>query len=342
MHVSTEKVKGNSASDAKFSIVIPSWNNLAYLQLCIESIKKNSTYRHEIIVHINEGVDGTLEWVKAQPDISYSYSKNNIGVCYALNSCRTLVTTKYLLYINDDMYVCPGWDAPLTKAIEETGHNLFFFSSTAIELKAQSNCSILHDFGKDITSFDEARQLHVTLKANRINEIRNPHFVAPYTPWSASASTLSVRTDVAEPNLELYNSIARVAGSGTGTIELSIVHTFKAGDQIYVTGLGSPFDGLKTLTSVSDFTVSFAASGTVASAASTVGVVCKGGDALVITSSGTSQVILKSFVTTADLMDIHYPDTTYTFSLYAKTEQSSDVVIPSIVWYDINKTIIST
>jgi hypothetical protein len=193
-----------------------------------------------------------------------------------------------------------------------------------------------------VTSFDEARQLHVTLKANRINEIRNPHFVAPYTPWSASASTLSVRTDVAEPNVELYNSVARVAGSGTGTIELSVIHTFKAGDQIYVTGLGSPFDGLKTLTSVSDFTVSFAASGTVASAASTVGVVCKGGDALVITSSGTSQVILKSFVTTADLMDIHYPDTTYTFSLYAKTEQSSDVVIPSIVWYNSAKTIIST
>ena len=156
MHASIQKVKGNTASDAKFSIVIPSWNNLAYLQLCIDSIKKHSKFNHEIIVHINEGVDGTLDWVKAQPDISYSYSKENIGVCYALNSCRTLVTTNYLLYINDDMYVCPGWDAPLAKAIEETAHNLFFFSSTAIELKAQSNCSIEYDFGKDIASFKEA------------------------------------------------------------------------------------------------------------------------------------------------------------------------------------------
>ena len=159
MHVNIEKVKGNTATNAKFSIVIPSWNNLAYLQLCIESIKKNSIYTHEIIVHINEGVDGTLDWVKTQADISYSYSKNNIGVCYALNSCRSLVTTNYLLYINDDMYVCPNWDAPIAKAIEETKHNLFFFSSTAIELKAQSNCSIQYDFGKDITSFNEANLL---------------------------------------------------------------------------------------------------------------------------------------------------------------------------------------
>ena len=59
-------------------------------------------------------------------------------------------------YINDDMYVCPGWDAPLAKAIDETPHNFFFFSSTAIELKAQSNCSIEYDFGKDITSFQES------------------------------------------------------------------------------------------------------------------------------------------------------------------------------------------
>ena len=156
MHVNIEKVKGNTATNAKFSIVIPTWNNLTYLQLCIDSIIKNSMYTHEIIVHINEGIDGTLDWIKAQKDISYSYSKNNIGVCYALNSCRTLVTTNYLLYINDDMYVCPNWDAPITAAIDATKHNLFFFSSTAIELKAQSNCSIQYDFGKDITSFKEA------------------------------------------------------------------------------------------------------------------------------------------------------------------------------------------
>ena len=70
MHVNIEKVKGNTATNAKFSIVIPSWNNLAYLQLCIESIKKNSIYTHEIIVHINEGIDGKMDWIKEKKDIS--------------------------------------------------------------------------------------------------------------------------------------------------------------------------------------------------------------------------------------------------------------------------------
>jgi len=42
-----------------FSIVIPTYNNLKYLELCLKSIKKNSKYDHEIIIHINEGIDGT-------------------------------------------------------------------------------------------------------------------------------------------------------------------------------------------------------------------------------------------------------------------------------------------
>ena len=47
-----------------FSILIPTYNNLNYLKLCIESIEKNSKYDHQIIIHVNEGSDGTLEFLK--------------------------------------------------------------------------------------------------------------------------------------------------------------------------------------------------------------------------------------------------------------------------------------
>ena len=40
-----------------FSIIIPTYNNLEYLKLCLASIKKNSQYKHEIIIHINDGSD---------------------------------------------------------------------------------------------------------------------------------------------------------------------------------------------------------------------------------------------------------------------------------------------
>ena len=59
-----------------FSIIIPTFNNLNYLKLCINSIKKNSKYNHEIIIHVNEGVDGTLEHVKNN-NLKFSYSKKS-------------------------------------------------------------------------------------------------------------------------------------------------------------------------------------------------------------------------------------------------------------------------
>ncbi len=159
MIVNIEKQKSPAPPLAKFSIMIPSWNNLPYLQLCISSIQKNSAFAHEIIVHINEGTDGTLEWIKAQPYISYSYSRENVGVCYALNSCRSLAGTDYLVYLNDDMYVCPDWDIPFAEEIEKLTHNYFFFSATAIENKAQSSCSIEKNYGGNLTDFDETALL---------------------------------------------------------------------------------------------------------------------------------------------------------------------------------------
>ena len=46
------------------SILIPTWNNQPFLQLCVESIRANSVVETQIIVHVNDGSDGTLKWVK--------------------------------------------------------------------------------------------------------------------------------------------------------------------------------------------------------------------------------------------------------------------------------------
>ena len=56
-----------------FSILIPTFNNFEYLKLCLLSIKKNSSKNHEIIIHVNEGSDGTLEYVKSG-NLKYTFS----------------------------------------------------------------------------------------------------------------------------------------------------------------------------------------------------------------------------------------------------------------------------
>src|SRR3954469_22265736 len=92
-----------------FSILIPSWNNLDYLKCCVESIQKNSKYHHQIIVHVNEGKDGTIDWLKTQ-QLSYTHSAENSGVCYGFNAPSSLVESDYIIMSDDDFYFAPDWD----------------------------------------------------------------------------------------------------------------------------------------------------------------------------------------------------------------------------------------
>ena len=68
-----------------FSILIPTFNNLEYLKICINSINKNSKFNHQIVIHVNEGTDGTLDFVKKN-NFEYTLSVRNIGMPKALNT----------------------------------------------------------------------------------------------------------------------------------------------------------------------------------------------------------------------------------------------------------------
>ncbi|MEQ1556564.1 MAG: glycosyltransferase family 2 protein, partial [Gallionella sp.] len=142
-----------------FSIIIPTWNNLALLQLCVRSIRENSTYPHQIIIHVNDGSDGSLAWVREQ-GITHSHSPENIGICLAVNESAMHATQDYILYLNDDMYCCPGWDSALLNKARQLDTDLFMLSGTMIEPRDTGNpCVIVRDYGTDADQFDEAKLL---------------------------------------------------------------------------------------------------------------------------------------------------------------------------------------
>ena len=143
-----------------FSIVIPTWNNLDFLKLCVRSIRENSSFPHQIVLHVNDGSDGTAEWAAAE-GISFSRTPDNAGVCFAVNAARPLVRTDYILYMNDDMYVCPGWDRALKEEIDAAGTKFFFLSATMIEPYPTNSKPVIgaRNFGTTIKTFEEKRLL---------------------------------------------------------------------------------------------------------------------------------------------------------------------------------------
>ena len=143
-----------------FSIIIPTFNNIKYLKICIESIKKNSTFNHEIIAHVNLGEDGTKEYLDKK-NIEYSFTNYNAGICEGMNKATKKANFDFILYSHDDFYFCPKWDEILNEEIKKIGHNRFYLSGIMM-----NNGPLKFDAGFDFETFDEKKLLQNYEKIN--------------------------------------------------------------------------------------------------------------------------------------------------------------------------------
>ena len=157
-----------------FSIIIPSFNNLKYLKICINSLKKNSNFKNDIIVHINDGSDGSLEFVKHN-NINFTFTKKNVGLCTAVNTAAKLASTEYILYSHDDMYFCPSWDLVLKDELNKINTKLFYFSASMIE---KDSGHIIFDCGSSDKDFDEQKLLE-NFKDLKCKDFQGSHW-APH------------------------------------------------------------------------------------------------------------------------------------------------------------------
>ena len=166
-----------------FSVIIPTYNNIEYLKICLNSLKKNSFYKHEIILHVNEGVDGTLEFLKKN-NFKFSYSEKNSGVCVAFNNGAKLASQKFLVLGHDDMYFCPKWDVVFMNELKKYPNDKnFFLSGTMIqpfESYINLNC------GKTYRDFDEKKLLDELPKI-KFDDFQGTHWqpsLIPMHTWN--------------------------------------------------------------------------------------------------------------------------------------------------------------
>ena len=196
----------------KFSIIIPTLNNLNYLKILISSIEKNSTKDHEIIVHVNENLDNTINFLE-EKKILYTYSDKNIGLCSGVNKAAKLATTNYILYTHDDMYFLPEWDIILKNEVEKLNTKFFYLSGTMIQKKG---ADLILDSGCDYNDFNE-KYLLDNYKNINIHDHQGSHwaphlihkdiwnlvggFSEEFNPGDGSDSDL---------NMKLWNSGVRI------------------------------------------------------------------------------------------------------------------------------------
>ena len=105
---------------------ISTYNNLEYLKIAIDSVRKNSYYKDApFIIHAENCTDGTDEWLKENAErynLEYYLDKNDNpkGIGGGMNFCAERVETEYIMFLHSDFYVTPNWD----KALMDT-HNKY-------------------------------------------------------------------------------------------------------------------------------------------------------------------------------------------------------------------------
>ena len=158
-----------------FSIIIPTLNNLKYLIVCINSIKKNSKLNNEILVHVSEDKNGETRAFLKENNIKSTFTSENVGLCSAINTVAQISSYKYIIYSHDDMYFCPDWEDPLINEINSINHNNFYISGSMIE---PNSGHIKFNCGETIENFNEKKLLENLNKLN-ISDHQGSHF-APH------------------------------------------------------------------------------------------------------------------------------------------------------------------
>ena len=146
-----------------FSIIIPTFNNLEYLKVCLNSIKKNSIFNHQIIPHVNVGDDGTKDFLISEK-IEFTFTKYNSGICEGMNLAAKKSKFDYILYAHDDFYFCPNWDLALKNEVEKIGHNNFYLSGIMM-----NNGPLKFDCGNNLNTFNEKKLLENYSKVNHFD-----------------------------------------------------------------------------------------------------------------------------------------------------------------------------
>ena len=101
------------------AIVVLNWNGQHWLERSMPGILASAVDQAEVIVADNGSTDGSSDWLAGTyPDVRRIDLGHNMGFAGGYNAALAQVDTTYVVLLNTDVEVRPGWIAPLRALLE--------------------------------------------------------------------------------------------------------------------------------------------------------------------------------------------------------------------------------
>lgn len=106
-------------AEPEVSIVIPVYNKILYTQNCLASIlEQTPDTAYEVIVVDDNSSDATEKTLQAMQNLVYIRAEQNRGFVGSCNAGAEVARGKYILFLNNDTTVTPGWLSSLVTTLD--------------------------------------------------------------------------------------------------------------------------------------------------------------------------------------------------------------------------------
>ncbi len=118
-HLPSKPISFPSHPDVEVSVIIPVFNKIDFTQACLASLQEHSDHiQFEVIVVDDCSTDTTSEILTKVPGLVYLPNDSNVGFIASCNRGAERARGRYLLFLNNDTIVRPGWMARLRETFD--------------------------------------------------------------------------------------------------------------------------------------------------------------------------------------------------------------------------------
>lgn len=141
------------------SVVMVTWNGLAFTRLALESVLAHSGDHCEVVVVDNHSEDGTLaylgELAQANPRVSVTANHRNRGFAAATNQGVAASSGPVVVLLNNDVIVTPGWLEGLLAHLDD---EVALVGPTTGRGGNEADLAVLHRTYAELLAFAAARR----------------------------------------------------------------------------------------------------------------------------------------------------------------------------------------